>query len=342
MVGTVLRSYPRRAVVVAVVLTMVSTSLVVEAARPARATSNGIAYDVPVAVDTNPAADVFETTLTAQEATVDIGGGRTAKALTFNGAIPGPELRLHVNDTVIVHMKNDLTHPTGIHWHGIELANGSDGTPLTQNMVDPGKSFLYKFKVIRPGTFWYHPHHHSSTNQVFKGMYGSIVVTEPAEATLQGNGVLPSPANTRSLVLGDITVCKMTGSNDAATYDPSLPWAGGGPLPVQQAPHPTDLCDTPINEDGAPIGAPLNPGDVPNIQRTSGPSNEGQTVLTNGRRSGRHPRRARCARFGGREAHGRPRGGPTPASRQRRQPPVLQAPTDQQRRGADPAGAGRR
>ena len=81
-----------------------------------------------------------------------------------------------MGDTVIVHFENDLAHATGIHWHGIELTNASDGTPLTQNQVPPGGTFLYKFKVTRPGIYWYHPHHHSSTNQVFKGLYGPIIV----------------------------------------------------------------------------------------------------------------------------------------------------------------------
>ena len=96
-----------------------------------------------------------------------------------------------MGDTVIVHFENHLDHPTGIHWHGIELDNASDGTPLTQNQVPPSGTFLYKFKVTRPGIYWYHPHHHSSTNQVFKGLYGTIIVTDPNEAALQATGVLP-------------------------------------------------------------------------------------------------------------------------------------------------------
>ena len=122
--------------------------------------------------------------ITAQESTVDIGNGITARAETFNGAIPGPTFHLKVGDTVIVHFVNHLASATGIHWHGIELPNSMDGTPLTKNNVQPGGTFLYQFKVNRPGIFWYHPHHHSSTNQVFKGMYGMIDVTDPSEAQL--------------------------------------------------------------------------------------------------------------------------------------------------------------
>ena len=137
---------------------------------PAHAISGGSPYEVPLVIDTNPDPDIVETTIIADEATVDIGNGVMAHALTFNGTIPGPEFRLKVGDTVIVHFENHLARATGIHWHGIELANASDGTPLTQNKVEPGGKFLYKFMVTRPGIYWYHPHHHSSTNQVFKGL----------------------------------------------------------------------------------------------------------------------------------------------------------------------------
>src|SRR5262245_30112262 len=101
----------------------------------ALATSGGSAYTVPALVDTNPAAHILEATLIADEATVNIGSGGMANAQTYNGQIPGPEFRLKVGDTVIVHFENRLDKQTGIHWHGIELTNASDGTPLTQNQV---------------------------------------------------------------------------------------------------------------------------------------------------------------------------------------------------------------
>ena len=256
---------------------------------PAIATSGTDPYVVPLVTDTNPDPTIVETTITAQGAVVDIGNSVMASVLTFNGSIPGPEFRLHVGDTVIVHFKNNLGHPTGIHWHGIELANASDGTPLTQNMVQPGGTFIYKFKVTRPGVFWYHPHHHSSTNQVFKGLYGSLIVTDPNEAALQADGTLPSAAQTRTLVLSDITVCKAAGSNDATTFVNTQPWLDGteGALPDQPGPPkmPVSLCETaPLDEDGNILAVPFAAGVVPNTQPggNSGAVSEGQIVLTNG------------------------------------------------------------
>ena len=266
--------------------------------RPASATSGGSPYEAPEVIDTNPDPDIIETTIVAQGATVDLGNGVLASMLTFNGQVPGPLFRLKVGDTVIVHFENQAGHPTGIHWHGIELANASDGTPLTQDQVPPGEKFLYKFIVPRPGLYWYHPHHHSSTNQVWKGLYGAIVVTDPNEAPLIAAGRIPDAAHTLNLALSDVTVCKAVGSNDTAIFDLSLPWSwvGGGPLPAIPSGGgvtPLKYCQgaadggSAIDEDGVARGS-YSAGEVPNIQLpgTSGNVPEGQLVLTNGKQVG--------------------------------------------------------
>ncbi len=51
-----------------------------------------------------------------------------------------------------------------------------DGIPgVTQNAVQPGKSFVYEFKATVPGTYWYHSHQ-DGANQVDKGLYGAFIV----------------------------------------------------------------------------------------------------------------------------------------------------------------------
>ncbi|HEX5589393.1 MAG TPA: multicopper oxidase domain-containing protein [Candidatus Limnocylindrales bacterium] len=268
----------------------------------ASATSGASPYSVPLVVDTNADPGIVETTITADETPgVDIGGGVFANLYSFNGTVPGPEFRLTVGQRVIVHFQNQLAEPTGIHWHGIELQNPSDGTPLTQNQVPPGGSFLYDFVVTRPGMYWYHPHHEFSTNQVFKGLYGSIIVTDPNEAALIASGVLPPASATRTFALSDITVCKDADPNDDtnladslndrftydpgetdATFDSPFPWRGPGAFEAQPGKNPKDLCDTPFDNHGDALATPLQAGDVPNIQTKTGRVNEGQTVLTNG------------------------------------------------------------
>ncbi|KAF9141833.1 hypothetical protein BGX30_004033 [Mortierella sp. GBA39] len=56
-----------------------------------------------------------------------------------------------------------------------------DGIPgVTQDAVEPGKTFTYEFKATVPGTYWYHSHQ-DSVNQVDKGLYGSLVVEYPQD-----------------------------------------------------------------------------------------------------------------------------------------------------------------
>ena len=87
--------------------------------------------NLPQAKDTHPDPHILETTLVAREARLDLdGNGLRADVYTFNGRIPGPEIRARVGDTVIVHFINELPEGSSIHWHGVEVNNASDGTIL--------------------------------------------------------------------------------------------------------------------------------------------------------------------------------------------------------------------
>jgi FtsP/CotA-like multicopper oxidase with cupredoxin domain len=249
--------------------------------------------------------------------TVNIGGVNV-NAEVFNGGIPGPTFKLNVGDTVVVHLINYLQYQLGIHWHGIELENYSDGTDVTQDGAAPspaqliggapaGGTFLYKFKVTRPGLFWYHPHHGNSINRVFRGLYGMIIVTDPVlEAGL--GSVLP--ADTMQLVLSDTTVCKAgtpADPNDTTTYiDPGTiataadraEWLMPPPDPMnpthfsQNGITPAQLCDIATAKNDAGTGPPVPPygaGDVPSLMGQGTPMAEGQTVLTNGMNVGGRP-----------------------------------------------------
>ena len=103
----------RRLIALALIVTLAVAISLVTMLSTGEATSGGSPYAVPDVVDTNPDPNIVETTLTADEATVDIGQRRqTANAQTFNGTIPGPTFRLKVGDTVIVHYENQLDQPS--------------------------------------------------------------------------------------------------------------------------------------------------------------------------------------------------------------------------------------
>ena len=102
------------------------------------------------------------------------------KLLGFNGGVPGPEIRAAQGERVRVLLDNGLDEGAAVHWHGVRLANAMDGVPMmTQDLVDPGATFLYDFVPPDAGTYWYHSHY-LSLEQVGRGLMGPLIVTEAA------------------------------------------------------------------------------------------------------------------------------------------------------------------
>ena len=118
--------------------------------------------------------------LTASEFEWQISTDVKVKAWGFNESVPGPSIKANKGDTVIVKVKNELREPTIIHWHGVRLQSQMDGTGETQQPIMPGEEFEYRFVVPDAGTFWYHSHH-NETEQMERGMYGSLIVHDPAD-----------------------------------------------------------------------------------------------------------------------------------------------------------------
>jgi FtsP/CotA-like multicopper oxidase with cupredoxin domain len=106
--------------------------------------------------------------------------GHLTEVWAYNGSVPGPKLHANVGDTLVVRFFNDLPEPSTIHWHGLELPAGMDGSHISQPLVPPGESYVYHFKVLRAATYWYHSHV-KTDEQVEKGLYGSLVVHDPEE-----------------------------------------------------------------------------------------------------------------------------------------------------------------
>jgi len=124
----------------------------------------------------------FRATLVAKEANVRLASGRTLSAWTFNGQVPGPELRVHQGDVVEVTLANeDIEDGVTIHWHGVDVPNAEDGVAgVTQDAVMPGERHTYRFRADQVGTFWYHSHQVSS-KQVRRGLYGAFIIEPQAQ-----------------------------------------------------------------------------------------------------------------------------------------------------------------
>lgn len=122
-------------------------------------------------------------TLTARQQTLRLRSGATVEAWSFNGQIPGPELRVRQGDLVEVELVNqDIAAGVSIHWHGVNVPNAEDGVAgVTQDAVRPGGRHIYRFVATDEGTRWYHSHQQSS-EQVRRGLFGALIV-EPREPT---------------------------------------------------------------------------------------------------------------------------------------------------------------
>ena len=116
--------------------------------------------------------------LTPRPVTLDLGG-RTVRTWTYGDTAPGPLLRATAGDVLRVDVDNQLPTASSVHWHGLALRNDMDGVPgMTQDPIAAGGTFRYEFTVPDPGTYFYHPH---SGVQLDRGLYGALVVEDPAE-----------------------------------------------------------------------------------------------------------------------------------------------------------------
>ncbi len=145
---------------------------------------------LPTPTDLNPDPDILEINLEAVIKELEILPGKKTRVWTYNGSLPGPLLKLKVGDRLIVHFKNSLPEATSIHWHGLRISNAMDGVPgFTQPDINPGEEFTYDYTVPDAGTFWYHPHVNSAA-QVGFGLYGPMVVADPAEPKVFGDELI--------------------------------------------------------------------------------------------------------------------------------------------------------
>ncbi len=109
---------------------------------------------------------------------VDLGGP-VVPTWSYEGQIPGPEIRVRAGQVIQALLVNQLPVETTVHWHGVAICNDVDGVPgMTQAPVPAGREFTYRFAVAQAGTYWYHPH---VGVQLDRGLYGPLIVEDPAE-----------------------------------------------------------------------------------------------------------------------------------------------------------------
>lgn len=135
---------------------------------------------IPPLVD----AGAGEVGLTAQEGETEFLPGRKARTAGYNGSFLGPTVRVHQGRDARFVIRNALSEPTTVHFHGMLIPAAVDGGP--HNELAPGAEWKPVLPIRQPATTaWYHAHPHMRTGpQVWAGLAGMMIVTDPQEQAL--------------------------------------------------------------------------------------------------------------------------------------------------------------
>ncbi len=158
---------------------------------------------------------VLRATLTASTGTARIAGVDLAGLTSYNGLVPGPLMRVRPGDRMKLHLRNQTSWPTNLHFHGFHVSPKGDQDNVFI-AIEPGSSHRYDVRIPDDhpgGLYWYHPHLHGYVGeQVYGGMAGLLLVEGGAAArpdirslrrrilSIRGIGISGLDAGTPTLV----------------------------------------------------------------------------------------------------------------------------------------------
>ncbi|MEO5966120.1 MAG: multicopper oxidase domain-containing protein, partial [Candidatus Limnocylindrales bacterium] len=105
------------------------------------------------------------------EKDITVATGFVVHAWTFGGQVPGPTIRVHLGDTVNVHLTNQGQMSHSIDFHASQTA-------MNHQMVEikPGATFTYTFTADYAGVWMYHCGTAPTLHHIANGMFGMVIV----------------------------------------------------------------------------------------------------------------------------------------------------------------------
>ena len=102
---------------------------------------------------------------------ITVAEGFVVHAWTFGGTVPGPTIRVHLGDTVRVHLTNQTQMSHSIDFHASQTA-------MNDQMVEikPGETFTYTFTADYAGVWMYHCGTAPALHHIANGMFGMVIV----------------------------------------------------------------------------------------------------------------------------------------------------------------------
>ncbi|HEY9784088.1 MAG TPA: multicopper oxidase domain-containing protein [Candidatus Obscuribacterales bacterium] len=185
---------------------------------------------------------IKEIHLFARESTIPITSGIQVSCLSYNGKLPGPEIRIKQGELVRLVLHNQLKTPTSLHMHGLILPHSVDGVPRTgQGMVKPGETYVYQFAASQAGTYWYHPQV-MHADQRSRGLIGALIVEPQAQHSLIDKDVvmilsdlLVVPQSCTGATKGGVKEKDGTGDKAQSAKGSSFAEKPGGTAPKMEA-----------------------------------------------------------------------------------------------------------
>lgn len=149
------------------------------AAKPAAAVEKKGTSVVRLPTDLPPpvgAREPMRVTVDLETAEVvgQLADGATFQYWTFNGKVPGPFIRVRVDDTVEIRLTNpadsSMLHSVDLH------AVTGPGGGMHASEAEPGQTKSFTFKALKPGLYVYHCATRPAAQHIAAGMYGLILV----------------------------------------------------------------------------------------------------------------------------------------------------------------------
>jgi len=116
---------------------------------------------------------VHDIDLVVQEKPMTVADGFVQAVWTFNGTVPGPVIRVHLGDTIRVHLKNPATNQLShsVDFHASQVAWNDEMTS-----IKPGEEKLYEWRADYAGVWMYHCGTAPALHHIANGMYGMVIV----------------------------------------------------------------------------------------------------------------------------------------------------------------------
>lgn len=122
----------------------------------------------------------------------------------------GPILRARIDETIVIHFRNNASESLSLHPHGVLYSKANEGAPYNDgsseedkkdDQIVPGGSYTYRWEVPRragpgPGErqdtkLWMYHSHRSEITDTYAGLFGPIIIIGPT-GKFDDDSLLPS------------------------------------------------------------------------------------------------------------------------------------------------------